>query len=371
MQRKILLNSEFLAVTEESRLVEYLPVNPDDRFGDILIGKVDRLMPGLRCAFVDIGRKKNGFLPMKENSKTFSGEPLHSGDRIPVQIRKEETGEKGAFLSRDLTLAGKNVILMPMNRHVGISARITGEAERRRLTAIGENVTGGRFGLVLRSAAASVHETEIAAETEKLIHRWEKANIQGMNGGTPGYILIRGNTEAEALQNDYLPRGNTELLQVPELDADLQRQLQQGMKRTVPLPHGGNIVIDPCEAMTVIDVNSASDTASADKRDTVLRTNLEACREIMIQVRLRNLSGILILDMIDMEDETDRSTVLEALAASFEQDRNKTVIHGWTSLGLIEMTRKRSRPALREMMATGPEKQETPDEDMQNGECER
>lgn len=368
MHRQILLNSEFLAVTEDDRLVEYLPVNPEDRFGDILIGKVDRLMPGLKCAFTDIGRKKNGFLPLQENSKTFSGAAIRSGERIPVQIRKEETGEKGAFLSRDLTIAGKNVILMPLNRHIGVSARITDEAERQRLTAIGGKVTEGRFGLVLRSAAAASSEEEIAAEAGELFLRWEEAAQHGLTGGEPGRILIRGNTEEESLRNDYMPKGETEVFPAERLSPDLCRQLNQGMKRTVPLPHGGNIVIDPCEAMTVIDVNSASDTASADKRATVLRTNLEACEEIMIQVRLRNLSGILILDMIDMEDEADRSTVIEALEQAFSRDRSKTVIHGWTSLGLIEMTRKRSRPSLKALLAAMPEKKKNLIEETRNGE---
>ncbi len=369
MIRQILLNSGFLAVTEDGRLVEYLPVNPEDRFGDILTGKVDRLMPGLKCAFVDIGRKKNGFLPLQENSKTFDGAPLRSGDRIPVQIRKEENGEKGAFLSRDLTVTGRNVILMPKNRHIGVSARITAEAERERLCRIGERVSDGRFGLVLRSAAAEVPEEEIGLEAESLFRRWETVSRQGLSGGEPGRVLLSGNTGEESLRNDYLPRGVTEFVHVEELNADLRRQLNQGIGRKVMLPHGGNIVIDPCEAMTVIDVNSASDTASADKRATVLRTNLEACEEIMIQVRLRNLSGILILDMIDMEDETDRSTVLETLGKMFGRDRNKTVIHGWTSLGLIEMTRKRNRPPLRDLLAGRTDK--SGDEETQNGESAR
>ena len=126
------------------------------------------------------------------------------------------------------------------------------------------------------------------------------------------------------------------------------RQLKESENRLVRLPHGGNIVIDRCEAMTVIDVNSASDAGDANRRQSVLRTNLEACREIMIPVRLRNLSGILILDLIDMEEESDRNTVRQALEEAFRADRMKTVIHGYTSLGLMEMTRKRSRATWQE-----------------------
>lgn len=368
MQRILYVNETFCAVTEDGRLTEYLPLQKDRLTGDILIGKVDRLMPGLKCAFVDIGRKKNGFLPLEENSKTFTGSPLRSGDRIPVQIRKEETGEKGAFLTRDLTLPGMNVILMPMNRHVGVSARITDEETRERLIRLGKSVTAGRTGLVLRSAAAAAEEQAVTDETEELWTVWDEAVRNGLTGGEPGRILIAGNSEAEALKNDYLPRGIAELRTEPDPGADLRRQLSQAAKRRVELPHGGNIVIDRCEAMTVIDVNTASDTASADKRATVLRTNLEACEEIMIQVRLRNLSGILIIDMIDMEDEEDRKQVLEALGKAFERDRIKTVIHGWTSLGLIEMTRKRSRPTLAEMTAASSGMKESSRNDNENGD---
>ena len=157
---------------------------------------------------------------------------------------------------------------------------------------------------------------------------------------------------AEELRRDYGPKGITEIREGAELPADLRRQKQEAENRKIRLPHGGNIVIDRCEALTAIDVNSASDPGEGNRRETVIRTNLEACREIMIQARLRNLSGILILDMIDMDDEKDRSLILEALKDAFREDRIKTVIHGYTSLGLIEMTRKRSR-------ATWPEQQRT------------
>ena len=150
---------------------------------------------------------------------------------------------------------------------------------------------------------------------------------------------------------DYVPRGTDRIERAEKLPPNLERQLREAEHRKIRLPHGGNIVIDRCEAMTVIDVNSASDSGEGNRRETVLRTNMEACEEIMIQVRLRNLSGILILDMIDMETEEDRACVLRALEEAFQRDRIKTVIHGYTSLGLIEMTRKRSRAAWQEQQS--------------------
>ena len=338
MERILYINEDFCAVAEDQRLVEFVPVDRADQTGQILRGRVQRMMPGLEAAFVDIGRKRAGFLPLKENSSSFQGGTVHSGDEVLVQIRKEEKGEKGAFLTRDLSIAGSFLILMPQNRHIGVSARITDEADRSRLTETGRKLSGGAFGLVMREAALSAEEDTLRAEMATLQERWERITQGEAESAGPAEELIR----------DYQPRGIDAILRNQPLSADLARQLSEAENRRIRLPHGGNIVIDQCEAMTVIDVNSASDAGGGSRRGTVMETNLEACREMMIQTRLRNLSGILILDMIDMETDEERKQILEALENAFRQDRIKTVIHGFTNLGLIEMTRKRSRPALSE-----------------------
>jgi len=148
MERILYLNETFCAVAEDGRLVEYIPAAAGDETGQILRGKIERMMPGLEAAFVDIGRKKAGFLPLKENSRSFTGGAIRSGDRVWVQIRKEETGEKGAYLSRDLTIAGSRILLMPMNRHIGVSARITDEETRQRLAETGRRLADGQCGIV-------------------------------------------------------------------------------------------------------------------------------------------------------------------------------------------------------------------------------
>ena len=339
MERILYSNADFCAVAEGRRLVEYIPAASCDEAGRILWGKVQRIMPALEAAFVDIGRKRAGFLPLKENSSSFQGSPLRSGDRVLVQIRKEETGEKGAYLTRDLCIPGSCLILMPMNRHLGVSARITESSERTRLQETGMRLTGGSFGLVMREAALRATETELKAELEDLRKQWNHV----LEGETLG-----GSIEEELLR-DYTPRGITSVIRNQPLSADFSRQLSEAKNRMIHLPHGGNIVIDVCEALTVVDVNSASDAAGGNREETALETNLEACQEIMIQARLRNISGILILDMIDMNTEAYRQRVVDALGSAFREDRVKTVIHGFTSLGLIEMTRKRTRPALAEM----------------------
>ncbi len=345
MERYLYISDDFCAVTEDGRLVEYIPENPEVRAGEILRGRVQRIMASLQCAFVDIGRKKSGFLPLKENSSTFVGGEIRSGEEVWVQIHREENGDKGAFLTRDLTVPGSHLILMPMNRHIGVSARIAEEDDRQRLQRMGRELAQDRFGLVLRSSALSRSEEELRHETEMLLRRWEKARDAAAKDPS-GRIILSCQTAGEDLMRDYEPRGITGIRRNTPADARMLQELRQAEARVIRLPHGGNIVIDRCEAMTVIDVNTGGDARSGSRRETILETNLEACREIAVQTRLRNLSGILILDMIDMEQEEDRERILRELEYAFEADRIKTVIHGFTRLGLVEMTRKRSRPAL-------------------------
>ena len=158
MERIIYLSDHFGAVAEDGRLVEYIPFRKEDCAGQILRGRVDRMMPGLGAAFVDIGRNKDGFLPLKESSQTFTEPDFRSGDRILVQIRKEETGNKGAFLTRDISLAGSYLILMPRNRFTGVSARVKDPEERSRMLRTGKALAGDRFGIVMREAAAGMPE---------------------------------------------------------------------------------------------------------------------------------------------------------------------------------------------------------------------
>ena len=342
MKRIILNGTDFCAVIEDGRLVEYIPRSDEDRSGVILLCKIDRIMPGLNCAFADIGRKKNGFLPLNEASESFSGEKIRSGDTIPVQIRKEEHGDKGAYLTRDISIAGRLMILMPMNRYIGVSSRIENEETRKHLRETGKCIAKGEYGLIMRYAAADAEEEEIRKEAEDTFESWKQVLSKAKSGGNPGTILMQGDA-AEQMKADYIPWGVEEIRITTEPDAEISKQLRQAGERTLALPSGGNIVIDRCEAMTVIDVNTASSPGLQNKEQTVTQTNLEACVMIAQQVRLRNLSGIILIDFIDMESETDRSLVLNKLEDCFREDRIKTVIHGWTRLGLMEMTRKRTR----------------------------
>ena len=348
MKREIIVRATGeAAVTEDGRLVEYF--FPGEESGAVILGRVERIAPGMQAAFVDIGEPRNGFLPLAERSKTFAGGALRTGDRVPVQIRREAQGAKGAMLSRDITLAGEYLLYMPCNRYIGVSARVE-DAQRERLRALGAELAGGTCGLVLRTAAVGIPRSELAEELERLQAQWREA-LRAAATAAPRTVLLQPDDLPRRLLADYAARGGAELAlrDDPEEWRTLERQRDAALGRTFTLPGGGTLVIDPCEALTAIDVNTAADTGSgADLRATILRTNLAACPEIARLVRLRNHSGILMIDMIDMAEESDRQAVLDALREAFARDRVKTVIHGYTALGLVEMSRRRSRRPLAE-----------------------
>ena len=343
MNRELLLNDRFIAVTENDSLVEYIPLTKEESCGDILLGRVERMMPGMNSAFIGIGRKKSGYMPLKENSDSFSGPSVQSGNSVIVQIRKEEFGNKGAYLTRDIMLAGKYVLIMPLNRHTGISSKITNEETRKRLFSLGQELSGGHFGIVMRSSSEYADTESMKEETAELISEWNRI-LHDANHVNPPCMLWKQPDPADQVKNDYIARGGIgSITAVSDLKDDLARQLRNAGKRQLKLRHGGNIVIDRCEAMTVIDVNSAGNTAGSDEQQIFLETNLEACEEILKQTRLRNLSGIIMIDFINLRSKTDQSLILEKLREGFLNDRIKTVVHGTTSLGLVEITRKRNR----------------------------
>ena len=356
-----------IAVVEDGRLVEYLLDDPAGQATEaVYLGRVERVVPGMQAAFVDIGQEKNGFLPLKERNLP-EAEKLQSGMAVLVQVKKEAQGSKGAFLSRDITLCGEYALVMPLNRMVGVSARVTEDVERNALHALGESAAEGRFGIVMRAAALGVGEAAVRDEADRLLSQWEAIRQAAPTAHVPSR-MDGSRSLLDGVITDYRPRGIDRIhTDSPELAAKLEtvapvmvssgdpialmkldRQRDKALERRVWLDSGGTLVFDPCEAMTVIDVNTAKFTGKRQLEETILKLNLEACEEIARQVRLRNVSGIILIDMIDMEREESRARVLSALEAAFAHDRVKTVIHGYTSLGLVEMTRKRSRRPLRD-----------------------
>ena len=341
IKRKIISGPGFCAVTEDGKLMEYISLDHRDQNGVILLGKIERMMPGLNCAFVDIGRKKKGFLPLSEDSDSFTGSEIRSGETILMQIKKEETGEKGAYMTRDITLPGALTIVMPMNRYIGVSNRIKDEETRMRLKRAGLQIAKDQYGLVIRKTAENADLKAVKEEADRLFSIWQRILEYSIRGGFTGQIYYSDDPLTK-LKDDYTSGGYVSVTERDGPDPDICRQLKMTSERILALPNGGNIVIDRCEAMTVIDVNTASSKGNGLKGKSFLETNLEACSIIAQQIRLRNISGIILIDFIDMDDETDRSLVVNRLYECFVSDRIKTVIHGWTRLGLIEMTRKRT-----------------------------
>ena len=199
MERLIYTGPDFCAVEENGLLVEYIRQETVRQSGDILTGTVDRIMPGIGGAFVNIGRSRAGFLPLSENSLTFSSVPLQSGMRVTVQIRKEETGGKGAFLSRDLALPGSLVILMPSNRYIGVSNRIQDESVREKLRLLGQQIAGGRTGLVMREACMRAGHEEIRNEFTQLMDLWDSLSLQNHVRDTAGTVLFHSDPISQML----------------------------------------------------------------------------------------------------------------------------------------------------------------------------
>ena len=361
-----------IAILEDGHLVEYLPEEKTDAAEAICLGRVERVVPGMKAAFVNIGQDRAGFLPLEEHMAKELPK-LQCGQNIIVQVRKAAQGVKGAFLSREINLCGEYAILSPMTKVIAVSSRIPRESDRKRLKALGAEIAGERFGLILRTSALETDDAALREEVEKLWITWQGIAKAAPTAHAPS-VLHAPRTLLDAVIDDYRPRGidrivtnDAALAQRMEAVAPvlvmgdnlfhvgrISNQLARALERRVWLKSGGNLVFDPCEAMTVIDVNTAKFTGDKELAETVLQLNLEACAEIARQVRLRNLSGIIIIDMIDMASQEHRTRVLRELERCFAADRIKTVVHGLTSLGLVEMTRRRARPPLREVLRDAP-----------------
>lgn len=345
-----------IALLDENRLLEYYQENAEETsvVGSVILGRVERVLPDVKAAFVKIGLKLNGFLPLKEAEsfhKTCGNASLMSGQDILVQVKKAPKGGKGAFLTRDIAFPGQYVLLMPNNRFVGLSKRIECAEDRQRAKRIGEKIAGDRFGVIVRHAALFASEQDVVEEAETLWQRWLEISQKSTCIKAPA-LMYSEPEMADILLRDYSARHEIAQEQGDEAwqHARVDTQLSEALGRRVELSDGGSLIIDEREALQTIDVNSGRLVKAQDGMSLALMENLSAVDEIARQIRLRNLSGIILIDFIDMDTESERQQVLEKLSQAVADDRVKNVIHGFTRLGILEMTRKRTGDSLRDLL---------------------
>ncbi|MFC3032995.1 ribonuclease G [Pseudoalteromonas fenneropenaei] len=364
--------------------------------GNIYLGKVSRVLPGMQAAFVDIGLEKAAFLHASDivNSASFEEgveeqpvkkvqdirELVKQGQFIMVQVVKDPLGTKGARLTTDITIPSRYLVFMPDATHVGVSQRIETEQERQRLKVIVQAYNDEQGGFIVRTAAEGASESELQHDAEFLKKVWQKI-ITKRRKTSKATILHKDLTLAFRTLRDYVGEdmerirvdsklSYQELKQfteefVPQLSNaleyypgerpifdlfDVENEIQKALHRKVELKSGGYLIIDQTEAMTTVDVNTGAFVGHRNLEETIFNTNIEATSAIARQLRLRNLGGIIIIDFIDMISDEHKRRVLHSLEVALSKDRAKANITGLSALGLVEMTRKRTRESLEHIL---------------------
>ena len=340
-----------LALLQDRLLTDYRMVAEAGlRPEALLIGRVRQNARGMAAAFVALPEGEVGFLPESE-----AKQPLRPGDFVLVQVKKPAVGTKSAYLTQDVSLAGRGLILLPLSTALGVSSRVEDEGEKETLRARGASLRPEGMGLIMRQAAAGMDEPALREELSRLLDRWAGLRRQAEAPAEPR-LLWAGRSALEQALEDFgqadrliLDREEPdapahEVLEHPFAAFAVEEQREKLSRRQVWLPSGGFVVVDPCEALTAIDVNTgkAAGKKGGDREQFFLRTNLEAAEMIARILRVRGIGGIVIIDFIDMEQEASRQAVLSRLGTLLREDPVKCVVHGFTTLGLLEMTRKKT-----------------------------
>jgi ribonuclease G len=354
--------------------------------GNIYVGRVARVLPGMQSAFVEIGLERSAFLhvaDMWEHRRNGDASKpiekiLAEGQPLTVQVMKDPMGTKGARLSTQLSVAGRLLVYLPQDPHIGISQRIEDEAGRAALREkLKELIPADeKGGFILRTLAEGAGDDELRADIDYLRNLWRDIH-QNALGVPPPKLVYQGLSLAQRVLRDMVSDGTTSVqvdsrenhqqlaafaqAYMPALAGKLQhytgerplfelysveQEIEKALARRVDLKSGGTLVIDQTEAMTTVDVNTGGFVGQRNFDETVFKTNLEAAQAIARQLRLRNLGGIIIVDFIDMDSEEHRAAVLEEFRRALARDRTRMTVSGFTALGLVEMTRKRTRESL-------------------------
>jgi len=398
------LTEERVAVIEAGRLVEiHIERIEDDKIvGNIYKGKVTNVLPGIEAAFIDIGIEKNAFLHLDkatddqykdkksaaENNSTLASkaavlDKIKVGQEIMVQVVKEAIPPKGARVTTNISLPGRYLVLMPNSINLGISHRIEEEKERDRLKKIVQQIKPKKAGLIIRTVGWGKGLEDFLPDLDFLTRLWNKIKKRERKAKAP-MLLHEDLTLTYRIIRDLLTEEVEEIvinskdeyknmlkflktLSLSELEPrvslykdektifkeyNIEKEINKGLQKKIWLKCGGYLVFDQAEALTVIDVNTGKFVGKKDMRKTILKTNLQAAEEIGLQLRLRDIGGIIIIDFIDMDNQEDIEKVVEKLGESFKKDKTKSNIVQNTELGLVELTRKRSRRDLENMLRT-------------------
>lgn len=392
MNEEILINvspQETRVAVMQQGIVQQLHIERESHLGivgNVYLGRVKRVLPGMQSAFIDIGLERSAFLHVAdiwENRNNGDiAKPiekiLYEGQGLLVQVIKDSIGSKGARLSTQISIAGRLLVFLPQESHIGVSQRIENETERDLLRAklqklLPENSSGG---YIVRTMAETAKEKELLADMEYLNKLWIKLQEQAKISSAP-FLLYQELNISLCVLRDFVHEGTTSILvdswetyqgmttfaqdYIPGMESRLEHyvgerplfdrygveeEIERALSRRVNLRSGGYIIIDQTEALTTVDVNTGGFVGARDFDDTIFKTNLDAAQVIARQLRLRNLGGIIICDFIDMHSQAHRDAVLEELKKSLAYDHTRITVNGFSALGLVELTRKRTRESL-------------------------
>ena len=364
---KVDTNEKVATLIEDYKIVErYIIKNQDNIEGNIYSGIIKNIVPGIKAAFIDIGKEKNAFIHFEDLNKI--NEEIKLNKKILVQVQKNPIKQKGAKLTANIKLTGRQIVLMPKTNFITISRKIEDENQKQRLKEIVEKHIPNGFGAIIRTSCISATEEEICDDIQRLLNRWNKIQkkmlenesnlpclieenndiIKSLILGTANSKMNRIITNNEVVNKeikDFLKEYSLDNNVKVELEKDvfekytMQKELQDLENNKVWLRCGGYIVIDKTEALTAIDVNSGKCVGKDNLEDTILRVNTEAAKEIAKQLRLRDIGGIIIIDFIDMQEAISKTKLLECFVEETKKDRAKVQVEGFSKLNLL-LTRK-------------------------------
>lgn len=365
-----------VAVVEDGRLAEVFWTDQNENVGNIYKGRIKDILPGLSCAFIDIGLAKNAFLykgdiilpGIKKGSNVF--DLVKSGQDLLVQVKKEAFSEKGARVTGNLTIPGRFLVLLPFQKDVSVSRKITNNDRREYLRTIIELNKPDNTGVIVRTACLEADDEEIISEIKELVQVWEEISQRFEEYKSPSLLyedmdalertlrdyldveisrIVVNNRKLKDRINTYIQEKNAAIKSISYEEGNLfekyglEKDVKKTLRRKVWLKNGGYLIVDENEAMTVIDVNSGKYTGKDDFEETVFKLNMEAAIEIPRLLRLRSIGGIILIDFIDMKNKINQEKVIAAMRSELEKDKANTRIVGMTGLGFLEMTRKKSR----------------------------